>query len=199
MKHLKRRALPALLALTLLLGTGAAVASGGSKKDPLVTLSYLEDTVIPDVLSDLSRETKALDKQLKKDLASQIDDYKKEMKDIVSGTSTGSETYVLVTLTGGQTLALDVGCELMLRVGTATVSAATNPALIDVTTGATNNGGASLEKNHLYMATIADRTIVPTAETVKLLVRGGYTVVEAAAVEAPAAETSGLNVVTPLV
>ena len=31
MKHLKRRALPALLALTLLLGTGAALASGGSR------------------------------------------------------------------------------------------------------------------------------------------------------------------------
>ena len=177
MKHLKRRALPALLALTLLLGTGAAVASGGSKKDPLVTLSYLEDTVIPDVLSELSSETKSLNKQLKKDLEDQVKAYEKEMKTLVSGTSAGNETYVLVTLTSGQTLALDVGCELMLRVGTATVSAATSPALIDVTTGTTNNGGAALEKNHLYMASIADRTIVPTSETVKLLVRGGHTVI----------------------
>ena len=54
MKHLKRRALPALLAATLLLGTGAAVATGGDKKDPLITLSYLEDTVIPELLDALN-------------------------------------------------------------------------------------------------------------------------------------------------
>lgn len=186
MKHLKRRAIPALLALTLLLGTGAAMASGGSKTDPLVTLSYLEDTVIPEILDLLYDETRVANKELKNDLADQIKEYEKEMESLVSGTVTGSETYTLVTLTGGQTLALDVGCELMLRVGTATVNAATNPALIDVTTGDSINGGAALVKNHLYMATIPDRTLTPTADTVKLLVRGGYTVVEPAAAEAPA-------------
>ena len=75
MKHLKRRALPALLAATLLLGTGAAVATGGDKKDPLITLSYLEDTVIPELLDALSDETKAVNKQLKSDLADQIEEY----------------------------------------------------------------------------------------------------------------------------
>lgn len=184
MKHLKRRALPALLALTLLLGTGAAMASGGSKSDPLVTLSYLEDTVIPEILDALSDETKSVTRELKGDLADQIEAYEKEMETIVSGTVTGSETYVLVTLTKGQTMALDVGCEMMLRVGTATVKAATNPALIDVTTGETLNAGASLMKNHLYMSTIPDRTLTPTADTVKLLVRGGYTVVEPTPAEA---------------
>ena len=93
------------------------------------------------------------------------------------GTGGGSSaSYTLVTLTSGQTMSLEVGCEVMLRVGTATVTAATSPALIDVSTGGTINGGASLTKNHLYMATIADRTIKPTAGTVKLLVRGGYSV-----------------------
>ena len=199
MKHRKHRVLPALLAVTLLLGTGAVLASGGSKSDPLVTLSYLEDTVIPDLLSDISSEIKSLNKSLKNDLADQIEEYEDEMKDLVSGTNVGSETYVLVTLTSGQTLALDVGCELMLRVGSATVSAASNPALIDITTGGTNNGGASLEKNHLYMATIADRVIVPTADTVKLLVRGGYTVVEPAAPQTETTGNSGLQIVSPAV
>ena len=177
MKHLKRRALPALLAATLLLGTGAAVATGGDKKDPLITLSYLEDTVIPELLDALNDETKAVNKQLKSDLSDQIKAYGKEMKSLVSGTGAGSETYTLGTLTAGQTMALDVGCEVMLRVGSVTINAATSPALIDVTTGGTNAGGSSLEKNHLYMATISDRTLTPTAKTVKLLVRGGYTVI----------------------
>lgn len=179
MKNFKRRALPALLAFTFVLGTGAAMATGGDKKDPLITLSYLEDTVIPEILDALSVETKSINKELKSDLAGQIKDYQKEMESLVSGTSVGSETYTLVTLNAGQTLALDVGCEMMLRVGSVTVNAATSPALIDVTTGGSNANGASLEKNHLYMATIPDRTLTPATETVKLLVRGGYTVIEA--------------------
>lgn len=71
---------------------------------------------------------------------------------------------------------LNVGCEVLLRIGSATVNAATSPALIDVSTGGSINGGASLTQNHLYMATIPDRTLTPTADTVKLLVRGGYSV-----------------------
>lgn len=181
MKKYKHRALPALLAVTLMLGTGAALASGGTKSDPLITLSYLQETVIPEILSEVSAETKTLNKELKADLAAQIDAYEADMEQLLENQETataGSDTYVLVTLTKGQTMALDVGCEMMLRVGTAKVNAATSPALIDISTGGTINSGASLEKNHLYMATIVDRTLTPTADTVKLLVRGGYTIVE---------------------
>ena len=117
---------------------------------------------------------------LKADLAAQIDIYESDMEQLLkAGPATGSDTYVLVTLSKGQSMALEVGCEMMLRVGTVTVNAATAPALINVTTGGSINSGASLEKNHLYMATIPDRTLTPTADTVKLLVRGGYTVVDA--------------------
>ena len=77
--------------------------------------------------------------------------------------------------TSDQQLKLEVGCEVMLRVGTATVVSNTEPGLIDVTTGGTLGNGKGLEKNHLYMATIADRAVKAGADTVKLLVRGGYT------------------------
>ena len=180
MKNFKRRALPALLALTLLLGTGAALAAGGNKTDPLITLSYLEDTVIPEILAKLNTDTKNLNKDLKADLAAQIDVYESDMEQLLkAGSATGSDTYVLITLSKGQSMALDVGCEMMLRVGTVTVNAATSPALIDVTTGGSINSSASLEKNHLYMSTIPDRTLTSTTETAKLLVRGGYTIVDA--------------------
>ena len=45
-----------------------------------------------------------------------------------------------------------------------------------MTSGGTIANGASLTKNHLYLSTIADRTLTPTADTVKLLVRGGYSI-----------------------
>ena len=79
-------------------------------------------------------------------------------------------------MTNGQTMSLNVGCEVLLRVGTATVRSDGSPALIDLTSGGTVNSGASLTKNHLYMSTIEGRSLTAGANTVKLLVRGGYSV-----------------------
>ena len=175
-KSRKWTLLASALALTALC-VGAAVAGNGDENDPLVTLSYLEQIVIPDVVSQVETKAEARQEELKKSLDEQIAAYKKEITALTdSAGSAGNASYTLVTLTGGQTMALDVGCELMLRVGTVKVNSNTNPALIDIATGESVNNGASLTKNHLYMATIPDRTLTPTAETVKLLVRGGYSV-----------------------
>ena len=75
----------------------------------------------------------------------------------------------------GQVMSLGVGCELLLRVGSVTVKANTSPALIDLSSGGTVGSGASLTKNHLYMATIADRTLTASTDA-KLLVRGSFSI-----------------------
>ena len=72
-------------------------------------------------------------------------------------------------LTGG------IGCEVMLRIGSASCVASAAPGLIDETAGTTLNGGGSLAANHLYMMTIEDRGVQANSDTVKLLVRGSYT------------------------
>lgn len=176
MKHNKRRILPLALALSLVMGVGAVFATAGDQSDPLISLSYLQQTVLPDILGQVETSTLEKQSQLSTDLSAQITQYKTDMQALVGSGSTGSDSYTLVTLSKGQTMYLNVGCELLLRVGTATVNAATAPALIDVSTGGTVNNGASLTKNHLYMSTIPDRTLTPTADTVKLLVRGSYSI-----------------------
>lgn len=84
--------------------------------------------------------------------------------------------FVLVTMSSGQTLKGTVGTEVLLRVGTASCTASSAPGLIDTTNASTINDGAPLEKNHLYMMTIEERGVRATAATVKLLVRGSYTI-----------------------
>ena len=161
-----------LAALTLTvfwLCAGAALAAGGgSQSDPLVTLSYLTQTVQPDILRQV--EERANTRQA--DLMTQ---FEHRLEQLQGGTG-GSAAYTLVTLSSGDRLELEVGCELMLRVGSAAVNSATEPALIDMTTGGTLANGGSLVQNHLYMATIPDRTLTASAGTVKLLVRGGYSI-----------------------
>lgn len=98
------------------------------------------------------------------------DTFKKEVLSEANG------GFVLVTMSSGQTLKGEVGTEVMLRVGTATCTAASSPGLIDTTDASTINNGAALVKNHVYMMTIEDRGVKATAATVKVLVRGSYTI-----------------------
>ena len=164
------------LALTALcLGTGAALAADGDKSDPLVTLSYLNDTAIPQVVKQVEASTATRQKELEESFSHQINQYILQIGQ--GGQGGGSSAgYTLVTMTSGQVMHLDVGCEVLLRVGTASVQSSENPALIDLTTGDSVSNGTSLTKNHLYMSTIEGRTLTATAGTVKVLVRGGYTV-----------------------
>ena len=82
----------------------------------------------------------------------------------------------VVTLNPGQRMDLDIGCEVLLRVGSATAGAAVDPALVDVSAGGELYSGGALVRNHLYLATMSDHYLVAGNSTVKVLARGGYRV-----------------------
>ena len=130
-----------IVTVAVLAATGVAAAGSiGSADDPLVTYSYVNDTLKKEVLSE------------------------------------ANGGFVLVTMKKGETLKGTVGTEVMLRVGTATCMASSAPGLIDTTSAGSIDNGAALSKNHLYMMTIEERGVKATAATVKVLVRGTYTV-----------------------
>ena len=156
----------AMLALSLVLScTVSLAAEAGSSQDPLVTLSYLNDTFLGDILQRVDEKIAARNSQIVQQLGGQGG----------SGSATAS-TFTVVTLSSGQVLTGDIGCEVMLRVGTAACVASSTPGLIDETTAGTLNNGGALVQNHLYMMTMEGRGVQATAATTKLLVRGSYTV-----------------------
>ena len=155
---------------------GAALATGGDQNDPLVTLSYLEQTALPGVVEQVEIKSTARQAELEKALADQIAKYKQEIAALAGSGSAGSVSYTLVTLTSGQTMSLDVGCEVMLRVGSASCVSPSSPGLIDETAASVLQNGGALVQNHLYMMTIEGRGVQATAATTKLLVRGDYTI-----------------------
>ena len=162
----------ALILTAVLLGLAvclpAAAAGAGTADDPLVTLSYLNETFLAAVQKRIDEAVASRNASLTAYIDGKLGS---------GGGSAGTaSSFAVVTIPAGKTLVGDIGCEVMLRVGTATLAANTDPGLIDVSTGGTLNNGGALTANHLYMATIADRTVQATAATVKLLVRGEYTV-----------------------
>ena len=164
-----KKILTSFLALVLTLGalgmTMAAAAEPGSSKDPLVTLSYLEDVFLDAILEKVDARIKERDEKIVQKISG------------ASGeTASDAQTFTVVTLTQGQTLTGSIGCEVMLRVGSAVCVAPSAPGLIDESTAGTLAGGGALAQNHLYMMTIEGRGVKATAATTKLLVRGGYSI-----------------------
>lgn len=146
-----------LLALSAALMTGVSFAAeAGSGADPLVTLSYLNDTFFNSVMQRVDQRIAERTGQA------------------LPGASSAS--FVVVTLNDGQTLTGGVGCEVMLRVGSAVCVSPSDPGLIDETTASTLANGASLAQNHLYMMTIEGRGVRASGGTAKVLARGTYTV-----------------------
>lgn len=151
-----------LLALLVLSGTlmttATLAADAGSAQDPLVTLSYLNETFLGTILQRVDQKIAERSGQA------------------VSGGGTSSSSFVVVTLSQGQTLTGDIGCEVLLRVGGASCISPSSPGLIDETSAGVLENGGALARNHLYMMTIEGRGIRADAATTKLMVRGGYTV-----------------------
>jgi hypothetical protein len=155
-----------LLAISAALNmTVSLAAEVGSSGDPLVTLSYLNDTFMNTILQRVDQKIALRNSQIVQQLGGQVTDS--------AGTAA---TFTVVTLSSGQTLKGGIGCEVMLRVGSAACVSSSTPGLIDETSGGTLNNGSALTQNHLYMMTIEGRGVKATAATTKLLVRGSYTI-----------------------
>lgn len=154
-----------LVVLSVMLNATVTVAGAvaGGSDDPLVTLSYLNDTFLGEILNKVDEKIAARNSQIVQQLGGAM------------GSSTSS-TFTVVTLTSGQVLTGEIGCEVMLRVGAAVCVASSSPGLIDETTAGTLNNGGALAQNHLYMMTIEGRGVKATAATTKLLVRGSYSI-----------------------
>ncbi len=143
-----------------LMVTMSVAAGVGTDKDPLVTLSYLNETFMDNIMKRVDEKIAQRDQNLS--------------NQGMGGTS--ASNFAVVDLAKGQTLTGGIGCEVMLRVGSAVCAAPAAPGLIDETDGKTLNNGGALAQNHLYMMTIEGRGVKATSNTVKVMVRGTYTI-----------------------
>ena len=145
--------------------TVSLAAEVGSSDDPLVTLSYLNDTFLNTIMQKVDQKIAARNSQIAQQTGGQV-----------TSDSGPVSTFTVVTLSSGQVLKGDIGCEVMLRVGSATCVSPSSPGLIDETAGGILENGKALTTNHLYMMTIEGRGVKAGASAVKVLVRGNYTI-----------------------
>ncbi len=148
--------------------TTLAVTNYGSSDDPLVTLSYLNETVTPSIQNKLNE---LLDERL--------DELARELGESGGFPSGGGQAagFTVVTLNAGETVVCGVGTEIMLRIGSASSAGPEVPRLIDETGGqSVFDAGVPLTVNHMYMVTIKENGVKATSDYTKILIRGEYTI-----------------------
>lgn len=168
-----------ILAIAFVSGVSIMAATNyGSSSDPLVTLSYLTNKLSPEILDDMDSMISSAESDFSASLNNQINTFKTAIDSKLSGSTVTAttDTFSVVTLSKGQTVTCAVGAEIMLRIGTASGSGSSSPSLIDITSGSSLSSGSALTTNHMYMVTIAGNGVKATSSTVKILIRGNYTV-----------------------
>jgi len=150
MKEKTMKIIIAVLAVLLLAGVTAYAATNyGSKEDPLITKSYLDEVVKPALESEF---------QTKLDAAAA------DMLRSAPG------EFAKVELGSGQALRCAAGCQILPVSG----SLSTSGAMADTTAGSAVAAGGALSVNHLYLAT--EEGAVSAAAPATVLVSGVYRV-----------------------
>lgn len=151
---MNKRKIALVVALCVVMaGVVISYAQPGDESDPVVTLSYIKDTVIPTIY-----------------------DY---IDDKLSGkTDNGGEadTFSVLELAEGRKIICDSGCEIILRAGAADVIATEKGGLADTTMGADLADGTAVPGNHLLIVPVADGRGVEAVTDCILMVKGKYSV-----------------------
>lgn len=93
-----------------------------------------------------------------------------------SGSSSGgSDTFKVIKVEKGKQLIGGVGCEIILRIGSAQCYATGTPGLINLSNASDLGGGQNLSINNLYIVTVEGRGFTAT-QTATILVSGPYTI-----------------------
>lgn len=148
MKERTMKYIIAVLAVLLLAGvTAYAATTYGSQDDPLITRSYLDDVLKPELEGELQTKLDAAAAELQR---------------------SASGEFSRVELSVGQTLRCAAGSELLPVSGA--VSALNG--LTDTTEGAAVASGTALSANHLYLA--AEESGAAAAGAAVVLVSGSW-------------------------
>ena len=175
-----------------------------TEDDPLVSLSYLTDVLAPETIEKVNAAIDLKADELEKSINLVLSEYTTQLETTINdlesrynnlatdssfinavsasviqqmgtnGTSAGGSSWSLVSVQAGETYKFEVGGMILLRIGSANCYTPSSPGIIDTTSGGELDGGKALEKNHLYLVTVADRGFTAKSDS-KIMVFGNYT------------------------
>lgn len=186
----------AMLLVLLFGGAVVAMAAGGygSTEDPLVTLSYITDVAVPEANAQIDSVFKEKQNAVNSEIATKMQQMRQELSSGIKQTGTVSQEVMdqvaaaaaaqvngasgsagtqwrSLTMTKGQSLAGTVGCQLILRKG----SASCYSGMVNLSSGDTLSHGQAVAQNNLYLIGTDGCGFTATADCT-VLVNGSATI-----------------------
>ncbi len=144
MKLMRPAAMLCALALTVG-GVTALAATQGSQEDPLLTLSYLESVLRPQLDQEVDAAVAANEKALTEKLAAAGKEYETAVQTALAAAP--GAAFQAKDLAAGESFTPGAGREVLVVSGSLTALG----SLTDTTAGAAVSDGQALEAGHLYV------------------------------------------------
>ncbi len=140
-----KRSAAIVCALTVAIGGTALAATQGSQEDPLLTLSYLDKVLRPQLETKVDEAVERNKTELARQLTEAVAGYEKRVDETLA--TAGAGAFQTKSLSRGESFAPGAGRELLLTSGSATAVG----TLTDTTAGKSVSAGTALELAHLYV------------------------------------------------
>ncbi|MBR4879797.1 MAG: hypothetical protein IKU13_08215 [Clostridia bacterium] len=204
---MKRKGIYTLTSLFIvglfIVGALSVMAEYGDSNDPLITKSYIDSILTPQVETMIDQAVADNKSVIESYLSSEITAHKAEIDKKIASINTGNinvsqsvvdsiandvvaqiknegitvgTSWEVVQIPAGKSLVGQVGTEIVPRLGSATVYSTGSVGIVNLTTGGMVNPKAAVTANNLYLVSIADRGVTAGANGATVLVSGSYTI-----------------------
>ena len=144
------------LLIFAVLTANIVTAEPGGEDDPIISLSYIQETVIPELKAYVDAKIASISGN--------------------SGSSGKGSAFEVVEINQGQKLIADAGTELILRMGKGTIIATEKGGIADTTAGYDLPNLTEMPSNHLLIVPLADGRGFVAQTNVIVMVKGGYSI-----------------------
>ncbi len=149
-----RRAILIILVAVLAMTAIASFATPGTNEDPLISLSYINDTLLPEIYGYINEKIDSMTN---------------------SNQTSESSEFKVIDVKKGQKIQGGNGCEMILRMGSAIINASQSGGLSDVTDGYDLGQNEPMPANHLIIVPINDGRGITMTSDGKVMIKGTYT------------------------
>ena len=177
MKFSKRiQVVISLIVILIIASAIIAFAAPGDSNDPLVTLSYITETLMPQIDQKINA---SIDSRLDSKISEKIDEELAGFTPSSSqGTSGGAsaESFILVNVRKNQRIIGGEGTEFVVRSGSGVVIATSNGGIADLSAGYDLANGTDVPLNHHLLVPRNDSRGIKFNTNSIVLIKGTYTV-----------------------
>ncbi|MBQ4629489.1 MAG: hypothetical protein IJB70_00665 [Clostridia bacterium] len=157
----KKTLVASFCALAMCLPAGSA--DPGSVDDPLITKSYVDSILMPQVKSYVDTQIANVD-------------FGSGSQDVQIPVASGSTVYNIVNVSKDQTIIGGKSCQMILRMGSGKIVATSKGGVCDVTAGADLQNGTAAPSNHLLIIPLDDGRGIKMSTDGIIMISGSYSV-----------------------